>query len=126
MAGPKEIEVKLRKAISAWETLAPDKSFGGMTLDQFKTQTAPSFTAREKIAGLEDQLTQAINQRDDADETSLGLLQRFINGVLADPTEGPDSTLIEAAGRVRQSERKSGLTRKRSSPGDSPTKPPQQ
>ena len=33
--------------------------------------------------------------------------------VLADPTEGPDSSLIEALVRVRQSERKTGLTRKK-------------
>lgn len=114
MAGPKENEAKLSKAISAWETLAPAKSFGGMTLVQFKDQTAPSFTARDSIATLDDQMKQAINQREAADEASLALLQRFINGVLADPTEGPNSTLIEAMGRVRQSERRSGLTRKKS------------
>jgi hypothetical protein len=120
MAGPKEIETRLSRAISAWERLTPAKPFGGMTVDQFKSQTAPSFTTRETIAALDDQMKQAINQRDAADETSLGLLQRFINGVLADPTEGPDSTLIEAVGRVRQSERKSGLTRKKSSGGKPP------
>jgi hypothetical protein len=36
MAGPKEIEERLRKAITSWETMAPTKSFGGLTLDQFK------------------------------------------------------------------------------------------
>ena len=33
-------------------------------------------------------------------------------GVLADPTEGPDSALYAAFGYTRTSERKSGLTRK--------------
>ena len=34
-------------------------------------------------------------------------------GVLADPTEGPDSPLYEAFGYTRKSERRTGLTRKR-------------
>ena len=117
MASPKQIEQRLRQAISSWETMAPTKSFGGLTLDQFKTQTAPSFTKRATIANLDQQLTQEINDRATADETSLGLLQRVIAGILADPTEGPDSSLIEGVGRTRQSERKSGLTRKRKTAG---------
>ena len=84
-----------------------------MTLDQFKTAVAPSLVARETIANLENQLVQAKNQRDTADEVSLAKVQAVVLGVLADPTEGPDSSLIEALGRVRQSERKTGLTRKK-------------
>ena len=113
MAGPKEIETRIRTTISALESLAPTKSFGGMTLDQFKTGVAPSLAARETIANLENQLVQAKNQRDTADEVSLAKVQVVVLSVLADPTEGPDSSLIEALGRVRQSERKTGLTRKK-------------
>jgi len=40
----------------------------------------------------------------------------IINGILADPTEGPDSALIEALGYTRKSARRSGLTRKRGEP----------
>ena len=123
MPGPKVIEERLRKAISSWENLAPAKSFGGMTLDQFKAQTAPSFTKRDLIDDLETQIAQAINDRDAADEISLSLLQRVIAGILADPEEGPNSTLIEGAGRVRQSERKTKLTRKRKSGGGSQPTP---
>ena len=119
MAAPKKNEKKLRQAISSWETMAPTKSFGGLTIDQFKTQTAPSFTTRDTIANLEQQMTQAINDRVTADEISLALLQRVIAGILADPTEGPDSSLIEGVGRTRQSERKTGLTRKRKTGGAS-------
>jgi hypothetical protein len=42
------------------------------------------------------------------------------HGVLADPTEGPDSALYQAFSYTRKSERKTGLTRKRAEP---PTKP---
>lgn len=68
------------------------------------------------MAELENQLAQAINQRDDADEISLGAMQLTVNGVLGDPTEGPDSALYEAMGYTRPSERKTGLTRKKKSP----------
>ena len=98
--------------ISGWESLAPAKSFFGMTLDQFKTAVEPSLAARELIKDLENQLTQAINQRDTADEVSVAKMQGVVAGVNADPTEGPDSSLIEAFGYTRKSERKSGLSRK--------------
>lgn len=110
---PKKIEEKIRTTISAWEQLAPNKKFGGMTVDEFKAIVAPSLNARALIDQLQHQLTQAINQREDADDVSLGKIQLVVNGVLADPTEGPDSSLIEAMGYTRKSERKSGLTTKK-------------
>ena len=112
MSGPKEIEDQIRKRISGWESLAPAKSFFGMTLEQFKTAVQPSLAARELIKDLENQLAQAINQRDAADEVSVAKMQGVVAGVNADPTEGPDSSLIEAFGYTRKSERKSGLSRK--------------
>jgi hypothetical protein len=121
---PKKIEEKIQSLLSAWQTLAPTKSFAGLTFAEFNTQVAPSLTARTTISNLESQLTEAINQRDDGDKTSLVVVQRVVNGILADPTEGPDSSLIEAAGRVRKSERKSGLTRKVSTGGATPPTAP--
>jgi len=123
--GPKEIEERLRKCVNAWETLAPAKSYSSMTLAQFKTAIAPSFDARVLLDQLDDQQAKAINDRDTADEVSLALVQRVINAVLADPDEGPDSSVLEAMGRVRQSERKSGLTRKgNKAPSTGGTPPP--
>jgi hypothetical protein len=122
MAGPKEIEDRIKRTTSGWESLAPTKSFFGMTLDQFKTAVQPSRDARERIKDLENQLTQAINERDAADEVSLAKIQGVVAGVNADPTEGPDSSLIEAFGYTRKSERKSGLGRKGGGAGDGGTK----
>jgi hypothetical protein len=39
-----------------------------------------------------------------------------VNGVKGDPAFGEDSDLYETMGYVRKSERKSGLTRKKSTP----------
>ena len=109
---PRSKEEKMDRILNAWETLASAKAFGGMTLDQFKAVAAPAQAARQRLADLEDQTTQAINDRDVADEVFGEKAQLVVNGVLADPTEGPDSSLYEAMGYTRKSERKSGLTKK--------------
>ena len=121
---PKSIEAKIRQAISAFETIAPTKSFGGMTLDQFKTGVSPSLDKRATLAELNNQIMQVTNERDEADQISLGLIQRFVAGILADPTEGPNSSLIEAVGRVRKIERASGLHRAKKPGSTSSGSPP--
>jgi hypothetical protein len=76
----------------------------------------PSFDTRQQLDQIENQLAQAINSRDDADRLSLETIQLMANGVIGDPTEGPDSALYEAMGYTRRSERKTGLTRKKKTP----------
>lgn len=122
MPGPKEFEERLQRILEAWRRLAPDKSFGGMTLAQFEALAAPSLNARRRISELEDELTREQTNRDHADDTLAPKLQQVIDGVRADPTEGPDSALIEAMGYTRKSERKTGLTRKRKGKETPPTK----
>ena len=109
---PKGNEAKIERILTAWKTLAPAKSFGGMTLSQFEAAAQPARTARARIDELEDQRKQAIADREAADEAFAAKAQLVINGVLADPTEGADSALYEAMGYTRKSERRSGLTRK--------------
>ena len=116
MPNAKRAEEKLERMLNAWEALAPDKSFGGMTLAQFKTAVAPSQTTRQQIDNLNNQMTQALAARDAADEAFAAKAQLVVNGVLADPTEGPDSALYAALGYTRRSERRTGLTRKRNQP----------
>jgi gas vesicle protein len=110
---PKENEQKMQRMLNAWQTLAPEKSFGGMTLAQFQAAVQPAQAAREQLADLEDQIKQALTDRDNADAAFQAKAQLVISGVLADPTEGSDSALYEAFGYTRKSERKTGLTRKR-------------
>ena len=114
MASPKDKELKIRTILNGWKTLAPDKSFAGKTLQQFQQAVQPSFDARDNIEGLEDKLKEAITERDDADEISLEKVQQVVNGVLADPTEGPDSALYSSFGYKARRDRASGLTRKSS------------
>jgi hypothetical protein len=109
---PKNTAEKIEKMINAWRTLAPSKSFGGMTLAQFESAAEPSRAARRKIEELDAQRADIVIERDTADESLEAKAQFVVAGVRADPTEGPDSALYEAFGYTRASERKSGLTRK--------------
>lgn len=109
---PKQIDFKIRETITAWETLRPDKSFGGMTLTQFKAVVAPSLTYRTTLRTLADQVQAATGSRDDADQESLAAIQRVVKGVVGDVTEGDNGELYKALGYVRKSDRKSGLHRR--------------
>lgn len=102
---------RLNQILNAWEQIAATKSFGGMTLTQFRAVVKRSQDARDLIDDLENQMTQAITERENADDDGLGKAQLAVNGVLADPTEGKNSALYEAMGYTRASERKSGLHR---------------
>lgn len=112
-ANPKLIETSTNKITTAWATLAPDATFGGMTLTQYKTKVKPSLDARAAIQTLEHQLTSATDVRDDADAVTSEANQKVIKGVVGDTEYGDDSDLYEAMGYVRKSERKSGLSRKK-------------
>ncbi|HEX7313866.1 MAG TPA: hypothetical protein VF297_08085 [Pyrinomonadaceae bacterium] len=110
---PKTTLEKIERMINAWRTLAPEKSFGGMTLAQFEALAAPALEARRRIEDLDNQRTQATTDREQADESFNAGSQLVVAGVLADPTEGPDSALYAAFGYTRKSEYKSGLHRTR-------------
>jgi len=112
MDAPKKAISKIDDVVKAWTTLAPTSEFGGMTLEQFKALIKPSQNTREALDALDKQVTAAINARDAADAESLAKVKLVVNGVVGDPKFGPDSVLYEAMGYVRESERKSGLTRK--------------
>jgi hypothetical protein len=115
MAQPKDTLEKLQRITNGWEMLAPEKSFGGMTVTQFKTAVKRSLDTREELRVLESQKQSKQIERDDADTESLRAVQLVVNGVVGDPTEGPESDLYAAFGYTRPSERKTGLTRKKSS-----------
>lgn len=113
MPAPKDIQSKLDTLGTAWDLHAKDKSFGGMTLEEFKAAIQPSLDSRDRLNGLTQKTADEINVRDGADEVSLAKAELVVNGVVGDPAFGPDSSLYEAMGYVRKSERHSGLTRKK-------------
>src|SRR5438445_2440087 len=95
---PSATKAKLDDVLKAWEELAADKSFGGMTLAQFKAVVKPSLDARDQLDSLDKQLTQWQNRRDDADVVSNEAIQKVVKGVMGDPAFGEDSDLYEGMG----------------------------
>ena len=113
---PKENEAKYKRFLAALKTLAPTKTFSGITLADFVAQCEKSDAPRDAIVQIDDQRLQEEATRDTTDITTMKMCEMLKNGVIADPEFGDDSALYEAFGYVRKSERKSGLTRKKTEP----------
>jgi hypothetical protein len=103
---------KIRRVLTAWETLAPTKSFGGFTLEQFKAAVQPVFDGRDKLAALDSEFadteTRLENDTQDGHDATL----RVVNTVKGDPEHGENSPLYAAMGYIPKSNRNSGLSRK--------------
>lgn len=104
---------KLEETEMAWETHAPNAKFYNMTLAEYKAKVQLSRDARTLAANLQQQLDAAKNQIKDADKENLGLEKNIAKAIAGDPNYGEDSDLYEGTGRIRKSERKTGLTRKK-------------
>lgn len=109
---PKQLIERMEQMISAWKRFAATEKFGDMTVEEFEAFAVPVRAKSALLAELDLQKTQAINDRDDALEVFFQKAQLYINGVLASPQHGNNSSLYEASGYVRKSERASGLTKK--------------
>ena len=119
---PKSNEEQLTTILNAWKNLATDKTFGGMAAAQFEAFIQPSMTVRAQLVENDNERTHLLNTREANDEVSLGKAELVVNGVIGDPNYGRDSSLYEAMGYTRKSERQSGLTRKKGSTPPSPSK----
>jgi hypothetical protein len=110
----KRIVDKVSQVISAWATLAPTKTFGGYTLEQFKAKSQPSFALRDELSALDNHSLDRLARRDDADVETNDAALLVVNGIKGDPEHGEDGPLYAAMGYVRKSDRRSGLARKAS------------
>jgi hypothetical protein len=113
---PKEAIEKMETTLSAWKTIAADKMFGGMKLNDYEAFVIASRNPRETLETLDNQTKTATSLRDSNDDIGLAKRALVKNGVLADPDFGEDSALYEAMGYVKKSDKKSGLTRKKKTP----------
>ncbi|MFZ4765188.1 MAG: hypothetical protein ACOYMN_09575 [Roseimicrobium sp.] len=120
---PQSIEDKLNRIAKAWKLHAEKATFAKMTLEQFAAAIKPSYDERKRVADLEIQLADAINKRDESDVKSLAAAEQIVKAVVGDVDFGDDSSLYEAMGYVRTSDRKSGLTRKKAGGDSKPAAP---
>jgi hypothetical protein len=100
--------------IGAWKKSAATKSFGELSITEFEARRAAVTAADADIATAEATLTAARNAYATALEALNAASNDVVNGVRGDKSVGGvDGSLYEAMGYVRKSERKTGLTRKK-------------
>ena len=109
----KSKEQKMRRALNALRTLAPDTKFSGQGVAEFEAEVSKSLTSRARIEEISIEKAEEMVGRDEQDDKTLLMLEQIVRGIVADPNFGPDSALYGEMGFIRESERKSGLTRKR-------------
>jgi hypothetical protein len=102
---------KLEETEDSWEINAAGAKFYGFSLDEYKAEVQLSRDVRELIAGLKQQLKAANNKLRDTDKKNLALEKNIAKAIAGDANYGDDSALYEGTGRVRKSERKTGLRR---------------
>jgi len=112
MATDKNLQ-KLELTEDSWETNAPNDTFYGFTLAQYKAEVQLSRDARELVASLTQQLKAAKIKCKDTDKKNLRIETNVAKAIAGDENYGDDSALYEGTGRVRKSERKTGLKRLR-------------
>jgi hypothetical protein len=110
---PKDKLQRVTDVLGAWSTARPSKSFGGMTLEQFRQTVQASIDVRKEIAMLDARRAALVVRRDDLDAAALDAAARAVHGVKGDPDEGEDGELYATMGFVRKSLRRSGLTRRK-------------
>lgn len=108
----KDITQSLDSLLRAWEELAPDAVFSEMTLEQFRTATAPAYETRQQIVWLDQQRRSLIAARRAADGKANELFLLVVNSIKGSPQHGENSPLYRALGYVTKDDRRSGLTRK--------------
>ena len=110
-SNPKAIGDHIEAVIEGWQELAPEVTFSGLTLAQFKTKVKPSLDVRAEIETLERQLNALRADRQNADVVSEDITANVVNSVKGDANYGDNSALYASFGYVRKADRKSGLTR---------------
>lgn len=104
---------RISSVASAWKNLASDETFAGMTVEDFHRAIGPSFAAREKIAALETEMVAAIQGRTLADAKSHALTSSVLYSILASQDPKISEGLYRAMGFIPDSEKASGLTRRK-------------
>jgi hypothetical protein len=109
---PTRIARRAAQVSTAWEQIAPEAEFAGMTLSAFKTAIGESFAIRERLAQLEADQSANLARRTVADAATNNRVKLVVNSVKGSPSYGENSDLYRAMGYVTAADKASGLTRK--------------
>ena len=104
---------RVTKIIRSWETMRPQKSFFGLTLDGFRLKAKPYLDALAELRALDEQYAQAMAKRDQAAPDLQLVVEGVASGVRGDPEETQNGPLYSAMGYVPKNQRSSGRVRAR-------------
>ena len=107
---------KTDEVLRAWENLAPEATFSGLTVQEFRETSQPLLEIRERIALLDQQRQGAKAARDIAEKEMVINLQLIVDSIKGAKEYGKDSELYAAIGYVTRSARQSGWIRKKAQP----------
>ena len=108
---PGEAEKQIKDAIKAARSMDAKKKVLNLTPAELEAELKQYLETREVVSDLEAKLITARNTRDAQDVEGLDLVNRIVNAIKADETEGEDSPLLETMGYIIKSKRQSGLHR---------------
>lgn len=103
---------------ASWRKLRPEKKFYGLTLEEYQQRIKPYTDALAEVAALEEALVHAKAKRDLAAGPAMKITKYIVNAVKGDPEEGEDGPLYAAMGYVPESQRSTGLTRRKKTNGE--------
>ncbi len=109
----KKIRERVTQMNDAWAQGAATAAFGGITRTQFDTKIKAAAAADQEIEEMEAAITLKKQARDSLYAALYDDSVKIIASVKTDPGFGDDHPLVDAMGFVRDSQRKSGLTRKK-------------
>ncbi len=112
----KQIRERATKMSNAWAQGAPDVVFKGITRVSFNAALQAAAADDQEIADMEAQIRLKRTARDEKYQAISANTTNVRDGVEGHADFGGDHPLIEAMGFVRTSDRKSGLTRKKTPP----------
>ena len=117
---PGEAEKRIKDAIKAVRSMDAKKKVLNLTPAELEAELKQYLDTREVVSDLEAKLITARNNRDAQDVEGLDLVNRIVNAIKADETEGEDSPLLETMGYIIKSKRQSGLHRTPQEPNPTP------
>jgi hypothetical protein len=85
---PTRIARRAAQVSTAWEQIAPEAEFAGMTLAAFKTAIGESFVIRERLAQLEADQSANLARRTVADAATNNRVKLVVNSVKGSPSYG--------------------------------------
>ena len=109
----KKIRERVTQMNDGWSQGAENTAFSGITQTQFDTRIKAAAAFDREVEEMEAALVLKKQFRDGLYEALNDDSVRIIAAVKIHPDYGDDHPLVDAMGFVRDSERKSGLTRKK-------------